>query len=455
MLQEFAEGASGTRLFYGDVDDIGEVVVKVIPRPSSASELRKRRGYFEDEVECGRVLESPYIRTMYEAGEITEPVIGYLNGVFYLVFEKLECTLLDKLNDKLPTHAEVRDIAWAIGNGLVTAHSRPRPIVHRDLKPSNILLEDGIYALAKVADFGIARQEGGTQLTTGLWVGTADYMAPEQFERDARPAPSLDIYAFGLVIWECLTGVVLGAEADPMLTRRNRQGGDLSARLEIGKAGKLQMEAALLSCLRVAPTRRPPTIEEAMKAILRAGAADRVWKLSDAQAAAVEGRSPVANDLSDAVEDLRSKGGALWVYLPRSAESELVAQLPGVIFAYSDRRAGWWTKKPDIDVSRLHRLAHTIEAKPKKTKKTNAAFLEPLRPDRALGAIVGNDPLPRTEITKRVWAYIKEKALQDRRNRRMINADARLAPVFNGKRQVSMFEMANLVNQHLSSTRKE
>lgn len=86
-----------------------------------------------------------------------------------------------------------------------------------------------------------------------------------------------------------------------------------------------------------------------------------------------------------------------------------------------------------------------------KTKRTpNAAFMKPMRPSASLSAVVGGSPLPRTEITKRLWAYIKRKGLQDSKNRRMINADDSLRPVFGGKRQVSMFEMTKLVNKHLS-----
>ena len=86
-----------------------------------------------------------------------------------------------------------------------------------------------------------------------------------------------------------------------------------------------------------------------------------------------------------------------------------------------------------------------------KTKRTpNAAFMKPMRPSDSLSAVVGSNPLPRTEITKRLWAYIKRKGLQDSKNRRMINADDSLRPVFGGKRQVSMFEMTKLVNKHLS-----
>lgn len=86
-----------------------------------------------------------------------------------------------------------------------------------------------------------------------------------------------------------------------------------------------------------------------------------------------------------------------------------------------------------------------------KTKRTpNAAFMKPMRPSASLSAVVGSNPQPRTEITKRLWAYIKRKGLQDSKNRRMINADDSLRPVFGGKRQVSMFEMTKLVNKHLS-----
>lgn len=90
------------------------------------------------------------------------------------------------------------------------------------------------------------------------------------------------------------------------------------------------------------------------------------------------------------------------------------------------------------------------KAKPKTKRKPNAAFMKPMQPSGSLSAVVGSNPLPRTEITKRLWAYIKRRGLQDSKNRRMINADDALRPVFGGKRQVSMFEMTKLVNKHLS-----
>jgi chromatin remodeling complex protein RSC6 len=82
-------------------------------------------------------------------------------------------------------------------------------------------------------------------------------------------------------------------------------------------------------------------------------------------------------------------------------------------------------------------------------RKPNAAFMKPMSPDAALGAVIGSSPMPRTEVTKKLWAYIKRNGLQDSKNKRMINADDKLQDVFGGKRQVSMFEMTKLVSRHL------
>ena len=86
----------------------------------------------------------------------------------------------------------------------------------------------------------------------------------------------------------------------------------------------------------------------------------------------------------------------------------------------------------------------------KAAKRTpNAAFMKAMTPSPQLGAVVGTAPLPRTEVTKKLWAYIKRKGLQDAKNRRQINADENLKPVFGGKGQVSMFDMTKLVSKHL------
>ena len=86
----------------------------------------------------------------------------------------------------------------------------------------------------------------------------------------------------------------------------------------------------------------------------------------------------------------------------------------------------------------------------KSARKPNAAFMKPVTPDAKLAAVVGSNPMPRTEMTKKLWAYIKKNGLQDKKNKRMINADDALKAVFNGKSQVSMFDMTKLVSKHVS-----
>ena len=88
-------------------------------------------------------------------------------------------------------------------------------------------------------------------------------------------------------------------------------------------------------------------------------------------------------------------------------------------------------------------------AKKKSARKPNAAFMRPLTPSAELAAVVGSKPLPRTDVVKKIWVYIKANKLQDAKNRRMINADAKLKAVFSGKAQVSMFDMAKHLAKHL------
>jgi upstream activation factor subunit UAF30 len=88
-------------------------------------------------------------------------------------------------------------------------------------------------------------------------------------------------------------------------------------------------------------------------------------------------------------------------------------------------------------------------AKPKAKRKPNAAFMKPMTPSSTLAAVIGSGAMPRTEVTKKIWDYIKKHKLQDSANKRMINADDKLKAVFGGKRQVSMFEMTKLVAAQL------
>jgi upstream activation factor subunit UAF30 len=87
----------------------------------------------------------------------------------------------------------------------------------------------------------------------------------------------------------------------------------------------------------------------------------------------------------------------------------------------------------------------------KATRKSNAAFMKPVTPSATLAAVIGATPIPRTEVTKKLWAYIKKNDLQDPKNKRMIKADEALKPVFAGKATVNMFEMTKLVSKHLKS----
>jgi upstream activation factor subunit UAF30 len=88
-------------------------------------------------------------------------------------------------------------------------------------------------------------------------------------------------------------------------------------------------------------------------------------------------------------------------------------------------------------------------ASKKSARKPNAAFMAPLTPSPALAEVIGNKPMPRTEIVKKIWEYIKKNNLQDKKNRRMINADSKLKPMFGSKDQISMFELAKVVNKQV------
>ena len=107
------------------------------------------------------------------------------------------------------------------------------------------------------------------------------------------------------------------------------------------------------------------------------------------------------------------------------------------------------TKKKAASKKTASKKSTKKPAKAKVKRKPNAAFMKPMAISASLGAVIGAGPMPRTEVTKKIWAYIKKNKLQDAKNRRMINADDKLKEVFGGKKQVSMFEMTKLVSKHL------
>jgi upstream activation factor subunit UAF30 len=124
-------------------------------------------------------------------------------------------------------------------------------------------------------------------------------------------------------------------------------------------------------------------------------------------------------------------------------------QSPGEAMATKKKSSA--KKKPAAKKRTAKKSSAKKSAKKKSgTKRVpSAAFMKPMTPSAQLSTVVGSAPLPRTEVTKKLWAYIRRKGLQDSKNRRMINADDNLRPVFNGVKQVSMFEMTRLVNKHL------
>ena len=106
-------------------------------------------------------------------------------------------------------------------------------------------------------------------------------------------------------------------------------------------------------------------------------------------------------------------------------------------------------KKAPAKKAAPKRAVSKAPAKKAAKRKPSAAFMKALTPSAALAGVVGSAPLPRTEVTKKLWAYIRKHGLQDAKNRRNINADDKLKEVFGGKKQVSMFEMTKLVAKHL------
>src|SRR6187549_1003275 len=142
----------------------------------------------------------------------------------------------------------------------------------------------------------------------------------------------------------------------------------------------------------------------------------------------------------------------------RAVRAGWTTELPNVITRLEDssmaaKKGKKAAKKPAAKKAPakkpMKKAAAKKPAKAKSKRKPNAAFMKPMNPSSTLAAVVGSSPMPRTEVTSKLWGYIKKNGLQDKTNRRMINADDKLREVFGGKKQVSMFEMTKLVAKHL------
>ncbi len=114
----------------------------------------------------------------------------------------------------------------------------------------------------------------------------------------------------------------------------------------------------------------------------------------------------------------------------------------------SAKKAGKKSSAKKVTKKVARKAAPRKAAKKKSARKPNAAFMKPLTPTGPLAAIIGSTPMPRTEVTSKIWAYIKKNKLQDSVNRRNINADEKLRPLF-GKAQATMFELTKYVSKHL------
>ena len=137
LIEELADGSSGTTLWRARNSKGEEVALKLIPKPRDEQALRKTKGYFDDEVEAGKTLKGPHIRALLSSGEIADArFLHYRYGAFYLALELVEFgSLRDLLHQRALEAEEIRDLVVAVARGLVEAHSHEPAICHRDLKP--------------------------------------------------------------------------------------------------------------------------------------------------------------------------------------------------------------------------------------------------------------------------------------------------------------------------------
>jgi serine/threonine protein kinase len=371
---------------------------------------RKQKNYFEREAAAGRRLQYPQIRKLIGTGEVARTKLpGSLDDLLYLVFEYVDGgSVRDRLESEGFEAAEVRDLNFRVALGLALAHATG--LTHRDVKPENILLPNGDVLSAKVADFGISRAQDVTAVTTGIGIGTATYMAPEQFKDSSSVTPAADIYSWGLVVWECLTGKVPYGCDDPMSTMDARLSAQPLADLVWNGFGCPELSMVLRKALAKQPEERFASILQFADGVVHAGAADGIW---DSAVGEASGYTQDEVAALDADKDDWHQGGT-------RGDEEL------------------WPEEG---------VGETTTARTR-GRKPNGAFIKAMTPSAALAEVVGSKPLPRTEVTKKIWAYIKRNGLQDKKNRRNIKADAKLRPIFK-KDQVSMFEMTKLVSRHL------
>ena len=451
-----------TRVWRALDPDDREVAVKIIPRPRGDTEIAKRHDRFRDEVEAGTALQGPHICQLLDHGEQEHArELGYPGGLFYLVLEYVSGgSLRERLaNGPMRPPANVLLLARALARGLTTAHEHSPVIVHRDIKPENVLLPNGQLGLAKLADFGIARAEDGAKRTSvaGYGAGTYQYMAPEQFERSWDVGPAADQYSLTLLLWECLSGEVPLDEGDYVMTMVLRQKGSHPPLLEVdGKPVPATMRV-LMQGMELDPEDRFESVGELVAQLEAAGDQDGLW-----EGATKPAGLPVEWTVC---ADHRAKGGALWLVADGATKDDL-ARVFGANTAWhlkkgapaAGGRDAWWTKDAAKRLVPGRSGANPLESFPDsvpallqpRPRRPTTAFGEPMTISATLAAVIGPGPYRRTEVTEKLWAYIKRHELQDAKDRRTIIADDNLKAVFAGRTRVNMFEMTKFVSKHLS-----
>lgn len=461
LVEQIAEGGFGD-VWRGHAADKREVAIKLIKRPRIAAAAREARARFSDETKAGTVLKDEHICEMLDYGEEEGRAdLGFPHGFFFLVLEYIDGgSLRDALlaRGSLPP-ATIPALANALASGLQRAHTNLPPIVHRDLKAENVLLPDGDVARAKLADFGISRAKDDTRLTkTGFATGTTIYMAPEQLSESWSVTPAADQYSLALLLWECMTGDLPDGKLETSALVIGRMRGLTLPSLEIGGIVAGTVNQVLARALHVTPTERYGSVREFVDALVAAGITDGLWEKHAPRASGFD----VSKAALVILDHRTTTGGGVWV-AGDQATKEILSVLFGDEAKWKYHRAasefgsapGWFSDSDGLTMpweeseEEDNDTEADDEAADDSEKDEDAAFMRALKPSSDLAKIVGSKPLVRTEVVKKLWAYIQKHGLQDTKNKRMINADAKLLAVFGGKKRVSMFDMTRLVSKHL------
>ena len=281
LLERISAGGQG-EVWRGLADERIECAVKLLPRPRLIAEREELARRFDDGAKAGRNVRGPHVCEMMASGTCAAlPELGLPFGAHFIVLEYIGGGTLSDRYDRTNQFEtiELRQLAFAVGSALSTAHELPQPIVHRDIKPENILLPGGDVARAKLADFGISRAEGDTQLTNvGSFVGTWIYMSPEQVASSWNAGPASDQYSLALVLWEFALDEVPGLRNTDLGTRRVRKRGFELETFEMNGKRCRNLEKVFARALEPDPDLRFPSIREFVRALDEAGVKDRMWK---------------------------------------------------------------------------------------------------------------------------------------------------------------------------------